>query len=1051
MCPDNQLPRCVTSARDDGDGDDGGDDAIERSSGRSSDRLRAARLASSIAMRATEKAHRGGGVENDEENDDGSFSFIDDGVGRATTARGGRGGGDEGTSPLRRRARARAAPSSAARVTRDGGRDGEGTAARRGARTAAKDARTWLAFGRGRIDGSGVRFSVLVVLFLSFVIVTEWARDREKDGMFSAFTPRYVRLRHLTPRGEDGVSADRFIAYGASGNASGDHIGTEFRTYMDHGIVRLEGEVCGSTSMMALTVFAVCASIGLNDILWTASAKRRRVSSTVLYITIVACYTHYLMVQGSDLLVKSVEGTYYSLLRYLEWMLTTPVLLILVFQLHALVVGTQNSKYRTDMYVTVVADEVMLVMGMLVNEMDGPARGVFFVVSMACFFYIIGKCVSLFQEMLMNDLTKGDRTRFIVLAIAKTVCWMSFPAVFVAKELGYIDTSAEHEWFLSCDVLTKAAYCLLLSAGNIRVLDVVRDEEVADIERLTKMQRDFFFNITHELRMPLNSVIGFNTLAVESGELTDVADGFIKNSLTSAEALLGLINQVLDYAKFNRKGAEVSGGHGLELSDDVFTIEELLDQTLSISQRQDYTGNVYIRVDPSLFRMTYTSDFFRLRQCLVNVVNNALKFSSNLDRPGNVIIDVHGQLTEDKAMLTFSIEDNGVGIPEERQNQVFIPFSQQSDYSALRVQGTGLGLTITKTIIELMGGSIDFTSKPDVGTMFNISLELNYKPSSKFRVAAADLTVLLGLELGLQMRTVRNVLACYRVNPERVIHVDVRRADRSRLEHLIDQSRRENAPVVLCIEEDQYFENREWLESTTPEPFVLILSKSSRMKDLPHSDRTRAVMKPVAISPFIDTLEYLSHEAKKSLGSASDITTNTGFIVDSSPTSSSLGRVQKKDPESELDISSMRVLLVEDNRLNQQVAIQSMKKCKVTVDVAENGLIATQKIEDTIRGDVEPYDVVFMDMMMPVMDGNEATRRIRAMEQDAPSDYKRAVIIALSANVGPEHTIAVMDAGCDGSLGKPFYPSTLRKLLHAVFLGEYDGFAGDEAAIRPGH
>jgi len=147
----------------------------------------------------------------------------------------------------------------------------------------------------------------------------------------------------------------------------------------------------------------------------------------------------------------------------------------------------------------------------------------------------------------------------------------------------------------------------------------------------------------------------------------------------------------------------------------------------------------------------------------------------------------------------------------------------------------------------------------------------------------------------------------------------------------------------------------------------------------------------------------------------------------------------------------MRVLLVEDNRLNQQVAIQSMKTCKVTVDVAENGLIATQKIEDAIRGDVEPYDVIFMDMMMPVMDGNTATRRIRAMEQDAPSDYKRAVIIALSANVGPEHTIAVMDAGCDGSLGKPFYPSTLRKLLRAVFLGEYEGFSADEATIRPGH
>ena len=167
------------------------------------------------------------------------------------------------------------------------------------------------------------------------------------------------------------------------------------------------------------------------------------------------------------------------------------------------------------------------------------------------------------------------------------------------------------------------------------------------------------------------------------------------------------------------------------------------------------------------------------------------------------------------------------------------------------------------------------------------------------------------------------------------------------------RARRANAPVVLCIEEDQYFENREWLESTTPEPFVLILAKSCRMKDFAIFGTTACVMKPVAISPFIDTLEYLSNEAKKSLESSSDIATSTDVIVDSSPTacSSSVAH-QKKDPESELDVSSLR-RFVEDNRLNQQVAIQS-RKCKVTVDVAENGLIATEKIEDAIRGDAPP-------------------------------------------------------------------------------------------------
>lgn len=934
----------------------------------------------------------------------------------------------------------------------------------------ARDARTWRAFARGRVDGTGVRLSALTVLFLSFVVLTEWIRDREGEK-FSAFTPRLIRSRHVL----DVTTGERVMmteerARGSglnAGNASGA-AAANLRTYMDHGVVRLEAEVCGSTSLMALTVFAVCASIGLNDIMWTASRQRRRVSSTVMYITIIACYTHYLMVQGSDLLMKSIEGTYYSLLRYLEWIFTTPVLLILVFQLHALVVGGAKSRFRTEMYAICVADEIMLITGMLVNEMNGTVRGMLLTVSIGCFMYIITTCIQLFREVLANELTKGDRTRFVILAIAKTVCWTSFPLVFMAKELNYIDTSAEHEWFLSCDVLTKAAYCLLLSAGNIRVLDAARDEEMADIERLTKMQRDFFFNITHELRMPLNSVIGFNTLAVESGELTDVADGFIKNSLTSAEALLGLINQVLDYAKFNRKGAEVDQAHGLELTNDDFTIEELIDQTLSISQRQDYTGNVFVRIDPSLFRMTYKSDFFRLRQCLVNVVNNALKFSSNLDRSGNVIIDVRGYLEEQEARLTFSVEDNGVGIPEEKQSAVFVPFSQQSDYSALRVQGTGLGLTITKTIIELMGGVIDFTSREDVGTKFNITLPLGYKATEKQHTAPRDLKVLIGLRPGLQMRTVRNILACYQVNVQDMLEVGLEDAqDREQVEHYVRHSHKANRPAVLCIEEEQYFAHESWLNSIDPEPHILIISKSSRMKDLPHSACKRAIMKPIAMSAFIETLEYLAADAKngevdenamrtRGLGGRDESTSSLAenSMMRSERTSSDSKRAPKSSAEQpDIDISSMRVLLVEDNRLNQQVAIHSMKRCNVFVDVAENGLIATHKVEDTIRGNSKPYDVIFMDMMMPVMDGNDATRRIREMEQSAPPGYKRNLIVALSANVGPEHTLAVTEAGCDGSLGKPFYPSTLRSLLYSIFLDEYEGFEGEtmNTASRPGH
>jgi len=917
-------------------------------------------------------------------------------------------------------------------------------------------------FGKTRIDGTGVQLAHLAILFLGFAFVTEWCRG--SDGALATITPRVLRAQAAAVHGTNLTSPS----------------GVVLRTYMDHEVVRLEAEVCGSVSLMALTVFAVCASIGLNDIAWTSSDSRRRVSSTVMYITIVACYTHYLMVQGNDLLLNSIEGSYYSLLRYLEWMFTTPVLLILVFQLHGLVCTPNQARYRREMWGIVVADEVMLVTGMLVNDTEGTARMMLLGASFACFFTIIGTCIGLFREILDSELTRGDRARFVILAIAKTICWTSFPVVFVAKELEFIDASVEHEFFLSCDVITKAAYCLLLSAGNIRVLDVHREEEVADIERLTKMQRDFFYNITHELRMPLNSVIGFNTLAVESGELTDVTDGFIKNSITSAEALLGLINQVLDYAKFNRKGAEVQGGHGLELSADEFSLQELIDQTLSISQRQDYTGEVFIRVDPSLFPMSYTSDFFRLRQCLVNLVNNAVKFSSNLDRKGCVLIDVRGYLEDDNARLTFCVEDNGVGIPEDKQSALFVPFSQQSDYSAMRVQGTGLGLTITKTIVELMGGSIDFTSKEDAGAKFSITLPVAYKPSSHYSTLPSDLQVVLSLPLGLQKRTVRNILACNQIVSSNIFELELRNDDHSQLQHYVKHADASRKVMVLIIEDDQYFAHEQFLRTMSPEPFILILAKSSVMKDLPNTQSTRAIMKPVAMSAFYDNLMFLARNSRRrffpdtfgaehddeSYMNTSDLPSKCGTdiaggggVEKGEEVISSAREWDRATPKSaaaepQVDVSSMRVLVVEDNRLNQKVAVHSLKKCGCTVDLAENGLIATQLIEQTISGSLLPYDIIFMDVMMPVMDGTTATRRIRELERSAPPSYKRNLVIALSANVGPEHIMSVKDAGCDGSLGKPFYPSTLRKVLYDVFANEYVGFDGGSKTpsigTRPG-
>ena len=283
----------------------------------------------------------------------------------------------------------------------------------------------------------------------------------------------------------------------------------------------------------------------------------------------------------------------------------------------------------------------------------------------------------------------------------------------------------QHEFYLYNDILTKFSYSLVISAGSLRCLDLVEEHKQKIATQMSQAQRAFFFNVTHELRTPLNSIIGFNTLAMESGELTDFTNAFIKASLTSAEALLGLINQILDFAKFEGAKDESGGSSAsIELSEDVWTIRQLIEQVTDISQKASSRGVelVILVSKPEHFNTRFVGDFFRLRQCCINLVDNAIKYSSNVEgREALVEFFVNVNAIEGKphaSQLSFEVRDNGVGIPVEKQHALFVPFCQPADHKTAKNKGTGLGLVITKAIIECMGGSIDFESVEDEYTRF---------------------------------------------------------------------------------------------------------------------------------------------------------------------------------------------------------------------------------------------------------------------------------------------------------------------------------------------
>ena len=299
---------------------------------------------------------------------------------------------------------------------------------------------------------------------------------------------------------------------------------------------------------------------------------------------------------------------------------------------------------------------------------------------------------------------------------------------YFATEFGYIDCKTQHDWYLYNDVITKFSYTLIISAGSLRFIEVLEERRKAFAIQMSRVQRAFFFNITHELRTPLNSIIGFNTLAMESGELTEFTESFIKASLTSAEALLGLINQILDFAKFEGAKDLKGGGASIELNSDVWTVRQLVEQVTDLTQKASVRGVdlVITLASPEHFNTKFVGDFFRLRQCCVNLVDNAIKYSSNVEGRTALVefsMGITAGTSDDSLAITFAVEDNGVGIKLEKQHTLFVPFCQPADHKTAKEKGTGLGLVITKAIIDCMGGEIDFESVEGTGTKFFFTLD----------------------------------------------------------------------------------------------------------------------------------------------------------------------------------------------------------------------------------------------------------------------------------------------------------------------------------------